>query len=224
MATAGQLQMYNKVDATEMFGLDHRARCTGCLFHPLPEDFQIHRVHVYHDEKAPDAVVYSIWLEDHTLGNMLRMELLRNKDVLFAGYKVPHPYNHMIELRVQTLPKSSPEEAVRLAIRNLKFEMKSMLSQFDTQVAKLHAQEAAQDPARARRAPRAPPRRDEARDTDSAAGQTEGVAFDEEGSGVEERSFQAHLEEFERMADHTTTSCSPSPGADGDGDAPMEDA
>merc|ERR1719198_244695 len=92
---------------------------------------KIHRIHQWKDEKVPDAVVFQIWLEDHTLGNILRMELLRNENVLFAGYKVPHPLDHMIELRIQTLPKSSPEQALRRAVRNLRQETRSMLEQFD---------------------------------------------------------------------------------------------
>merc|ERR1712183_112843 len=107
--------MFNKMEISEMFGLDIRAKDdrTGT----------IHRVHIYPDEKVPNACVFHIWLEDHTLGNSIRMELLRNEDVIFAGYKVPHPLNHMIELRVQTLPTTSPEAAVRHAISNLKFEL-----------------------------------------------------------------------------------------------------
>merc|ERR1711933_314742 len=110
--------MYNKMEVGEMFGLDQRAYDTRYG--------AIRRVQIWPDEKVPDAVVFKIWLEDHTLGNILRMELLRNEDVLFAGYKVPHPLDHMIELRVQTLPKSSPEMAVRLAIANLKSGAKSI--------------------------------------------------------------------------------------------------
>jgi len=140
MATPGQLQMYNKVEISEMFGLDHRAK------NPLTG--KIERIHIKPDEKVPDAVVYDIWLEDHTLGNSLRMELLRNELVLFAGYKVPHPLNNMIELRVQTLPKTTPEIAVRTAIRNLKAECKSMLEQFDEGVAACQAAAAAKEPIR----------------------------------------------------------------------------
>jgi len=129
MATPGQLQMYNKLEINEMFSLDHRAHDKRIN--------QIHRIHIYPDEKVPDAAVFHIWLEDHTLGNILRMELLRNENVLFAGYKVPHPLDHMIELRVQTLPKSSPEMALRRAVLNLRTECKSMLDQFDQGVAAL---------------------------------------------------------------------------------------
>merc|ERR1719408_57352 len=115
--------MYNKLEVSEMFSLDHRAHDERAG--------RIHRIHVYPDEKVPDAAIFKVWLEDHTIGNILRMELLRNEKVLFAGYKVPHPLDHMIELRVQTLPKSSPEQALRRAVANLRTECKSMLNQFD---------------------------------------------------------------------------------------------
>eukprot|EP00931_Biecheleriopsis_adriatica_P009999 TRINITY_DN111093_c0_g1_i1.p1 TRINITY_DN111093_c0_g1~~TRINITY_DN111093_c0_g1_i1.p1 ORF type:complete len:228 (+),score=58.58 TRINITY_DN111093_c0_g1_i1:87-770(+) len=133
MATPGQLQMYNKIEVSEMFGLDHRARDET--------DGKIKRIHLQEDPKVPDAMIFKIWLEDHTLGNILRMELLRNENVLFAGYKVPHPLDNMIELRVQTLPKSSPEQAVRHAVANLRVETKSMLDQFDEGVGQLRAAE-----------------------------------------------------------------------------------
>merc|ERR1712039_233016 len=46
----------------------------------------------------------------------------------------------MIELRVQTVPKSSPEIVLRHAIANLRAETKSMLDQFDEGVAKFQAE------------------------------------------------------------------------------------
>lgn len=54
------------------------------------------------------------------------MELLRNEAVLFAGYKVPHPLEHRIELRVQTTPAETPEAALRHAARNLQSECKGI--------------------------------------------------------------------------------------------------
>ena len=37
------------------------------------------------DTKNPNAGLYKIRLHDHTLGNALRMQLLRDDKVLFAG-------------------------------------------------------------------------------------------------------------------------------------------
>lgn len=66
--------------------------------------------------------------EDHTLANLLRMQLIRDPDVLFVGYKHPHPLDHHIELRVQTSTntragKYMPPEAVRVALMDLSAEI-----------------------------------------------------------------------------------------------------
>lgn len=39
--------------------------------------------------------------EDHTLGNLLRQKMLEDNAVYFAAYKVPHPLENKMELRVQ---------------------------------------------------------------------------------------------------------------------------
>lgn len=40
------------------------------------------------DQKVPNAAIFTINKEDHTLGNMIRDQLLKDPNVLFAGYKV----------------------------------------------------------------------------------------------------------------------------------------
>eukprot|EP00413_Alexandrium_margalefii_P003545 CAMPEP_0204519412 /NCGR_PEP_ID=MMETSP0661-20131031/4720_1 /ASSEMBLY_ACC=CAM_ASM_000606 /TAXON_ID=109239 /ORGANISM="Alexandrium margalefi, Strain AMGDE01CS-322" /LENGTH=222 /DNA_ID=CAMNT_0051524913 /DNA_START=91 /DNA_END=755 /DNA_ORIENTATION=+ len=208
MATPGQLQMYNKLEVGEMFGLDHRSMDSRIG--------KIHRIHVYPDEKVPNAVTYHVWLEDHTLGNLLRMELLRNESVLFAGYKVPHPLNHMIELRVQTLPKTSPEIALRHAIANLKEECKSMLDQFDEGVRQYKETVAKSQPPPAVAGALTGPGRgrfgDGTLETSDVPHSTseEPDGLYSPGGDERDQQFQAQLEEFERVAGQTSTSFSPS--------------
>jgi DNA-directed RNA polymerase II subunit RPB11 len=43
-----------------------------------------------------NSVTYRIELEDHTVGDLLRIYLLKNKDVKFAGYRVPHPLDDIL--------------------------------------------------------------------------------------------------------------------------------
>ncbi|XP_025085110.1 DNA-directed RNA polymerases I and III subunit RPAC2-like [Pomacea canaliculata] len=40
--------------------------------------------------------------EDHTLGNALRYIIMKNPEVEFCGYSVPHPSENKIHLRIQT--------------------------------------------------------------------------------------------------------------------------
>mmetsp|Transcript_11905 Transcript_11905/g.23100 ORF Transcript_11905/g.23100 Transcript_11905/m.23100 type:complete len:214 (-) Transcript_11905:76-717(-) len=205
MATPGQLQMYNKLEVGEMFGLDHRAMDTRVG--------KIHRIHVYPDEKVPNAATYVVWLEDHTLGNILRMELLRNEAVLFVGYKVPHPLNHMIELRIQTMPRTSPEAVLRHAIVNLKAEVKSMLDQFDEGVKAFkdtQAKKLAANPGTVI-VERPSVLMEQSSDAPFSTSE-ERIVTDSPDMEAEERDqrFQAQLEEFERVAGGTSTSFSPS--------------
>ena len=41
--------------------------------------------------------------EDHTFGNLLRMQLLRDNRVRYAGYIHPHPLISRVDVKVQTL-------------------------------------------------------------------------------------------------------------------------
>jgi DNA-directed RNA polymerase II subunit RPB11 len=38
-----------------------------------------------------NGATYILHLEDHTIGDLLRIFLLKRKDVRFAGYRMPHP-------------------------------------------------------------------------------------------------------------------------------------
>ncbi|KAF1851190.1 RBP11-like subunits of RNA polymerase [Cucurbitaria berberidis CBS 394.84] len=40
--------------------------------------------------------------EDHTLGNALRYVIMKNPDVEFCGYSIPHPSEAKMNLRIQT--------------------------------------------------------------------------------------------------------------------------
>ena len=57
-------------------------------------------------------------------------QLLRDPQVLFAGYKVPHPLEHKFVLRVQTTPDYSPQEALSNAITDLISEIAALEVRF----------------------------------------------------------------------------------------------
>ncbi|XP_026480569.1 DNA-directed RNA polymerase II subunit RPB11-like [Ctenocephalides felis] len=76
------------------------------------------------DTKVPNAAIFTVNKEDHTLGNMIRDQLLKDPDVLFAGYKVPHPLEHKFVLRIQTTSLlTSPQKAFMSAITDLIAEL-----------------------------------------------------------------------------------------------------
>ncbi|KAG5437525.1 hypothetical protein PCANB_000953 [Pneumocystis canis] len=84
------------------------------------------------DPKVPNAANITVLNEDHTLGNMLRAQLLQDERVLFAGYRVSHPIlEHKFVLRVQTEEGYEPREAVSNASRDLLYQLTQLRSNFE---------------------------------------------------------------------------------------------
>ncbi|KAI8826677.1 RBP11-like subunits of RNA polymerase [Fimicolochytrium jonesii] len=86
------------------------------------------------DTKIPNAATFHIEKEDHTLGNLLRMELLNNRKVLFAGYRMPHPLDHSIDLKVQTTPETSPLQVMQEDINGVIKQISQIKRKFESEV------------------------------------------------------------------------------------------
>lgn len=57
-------------------------------------------------------------------------QLLKDPNVLFAGYKNPHPLEYKFVLRVQTMMGYSPQEALSNAITDLISEVSLLEERF----------------------------------------------------------------------------------------------
>ncbi|XP_028399035.1 DNA-directed RNA polymerase II subunit RPB11-a-like [Dendronephthya gigantea] len=88
------------------------------------------KITITKDTKVPNAAHFTVNKEDHTLGNLLRAQLLKDPQVLFAGYKCPHPLESKFVLRVQTTSDSSPQEAFTNAITDLISEVSLLEERF----------------------------------------------------------------------------------------------
>ena len=86
------------------------------------------------DTKIANAGAFQVLCEDHTLGNTVRMQLHRNPEVLFAAYQVPHPLANHVLIRIQTTKRTTPVEALKNALEELKGEMSDIKGQFIEQV------------------------------------------------------------------------------------------
>ena len=48
----------------------------------------------------PYNATYSFVEEDHTLGNIVRNQIVKNKHVDFCAYSMPHPSEQIVNVRV----------------------------------------------------------------------------------------------------------------------------
>ncbi|XP_074604558.1 DNA-directed RNA polymerase II subunit RPB11 [Brevipalpus obovatus] len=89
------------------------------------------KITIEKETKVPNAAIFMINKEDHSLGNLIRTQLLKDPNVIFAGYKVPHPLEHKFILRVQTSGSDyTPQEALKNAITDLISEVSLIEERF----------------------------------------------------------------------------------------------
>ncbi|KAA8643242.1 hypothetical protein EYZ11_008610 [Aspergillus tanneri] len=57
--------------------------------------------------------------EGHTLGNALRYAIMKNPQVEFCGYTIPHPSETKMNLRIQTYDTTNAVEALEKGLESL---------------------------------------------------------------------------------------------------------
>merc|ERR1712227_520747 len=109
---------------------------------PRFESFMLYegekKIEVKKEVNVSDAALFTLNREDHTLGNILKTQLLRDPKVLFAGYKNPHPLENRVIIRVQTTPDYTPQEAFTNAITDLLSELSLLEERFKQQMKDYH--------------------------------------------------------------------------------------
>ncbi|KAF8918619.1 RBP11-like subunits of RNA polymerase [Mucidula mucida] len=70
---------------------------------------------------SPDdsCATFRIHDESHTIGNALRWMLMKNPNVEFCGYSVPHPSENFIHVRIQMYNDLSSLDAMVTALDDL---------------------------------------------------------------------------------------------------------
>ncbi|RYH12541.1 hypothetical protein EON65_38015 [archaeon] len=70
-------------------------------------------------------------LVDHTIGNLLRIQLLRDPSVRYSGYRMPHPLIFDTHIRIETQDaKFTPVQAFESALEDLKLETDILTDKF----------------------------------------------------------------------------------------------
>ena len=67
------------------------------------DESQENRLTYTPDSKKPNAATFVMHKEDHTLGNLIRIQLLRDPNVRFAAYRMPHPLIYETHIRIETM-------------------------------------------------------------------------------------------------------------------------
>jgi DNA-directed RNA polymerase subunit L len=88
------------------------------------------RIRCVRDTKVEHAATFVIAREDHTVGCALRGALAADADVVFAGYRIPHPLEHAMHVRVATTGVRTPREAVSKALDDLADEVVDVRAKF----------------------------------------------------------------------------------------------
>ncbi|KAK6350765.1 RNA polymerase subunit AC19 [Orbilia javanica] len=58
--------------------------------------------------------------EDHTLGNALRWIIMKNPQVEFCGYSIPHPSETKMNMRIQTYGEITAKDALIKGLADLR--------------------------------------------------------------------------------------------------------
>ena len=66
-----------------------------------------------------------------------RRQLHRDKEVLFAGYKLPHPLEYRMLVKVQTRGRRTPRDVLDAALSDLVDEVEDMKAKFRVRLVKL---------------------------------------------------------------------------------------
>lgn len=71
------------------------------------------------DGSTDTAASFQIDGEDHTLGNALRYLIMKNPEVEFCGYSIPHPSEDKMNIRIQTYDNASAETVLDKGLQDL---------------------------------------------------------------------------------------------------------
>lgn len=94
----------------------------------------IFRVSINLDTRLPNTAMFTVQREDHTLGNVLSRRMQQEPHVLYAGYRVPHPLEHVFCLKIQTENSTTPIAALQQGIDNLISDLSVLEDRFKAEV------------------------------------------------------------------------------------------
>lgn len=99
------------------------------------DDSNISKLTFTSDSKRTNTGTFVLAKEDHTIGNLIRMQLLRDPKVRFSAYRMPHPLIHDCHIRIETIDsRFTPINAFESALADLQLETETLTRAFDNAV------------------------------------------------------------------------------------------
>ncbi|CAO3575040.1 unnamed protein product [Mortierella alpina] len=84
----------------------------------------------------PQCATFCLQDEDHTLGNALRWTLMKNPEVDFASYSIPHPSETRTNVRIQTSDNTTAVDAIFKGLDDLTDICSHVIQTFQAELAK----------------------------------------------------------------------------------------
>ena len=88
------------------------------------------RVQYEKSTKIENFATIMVTDEDHTLGNVVRQQLLKDHRVRFAGYRRPHPLFDEVEIKVQSNGEVEPWKLVEDSCLNVVHQIDAIDASF----------------------------------------------------------------------------------------------
>lgn len=90
------------------------------------------------------SATYSFVGEDHTLGNLVRNQIVKNKHVEFCAYSVPHPSEAVANVRIQLAEASAgagvdTDKVLKASLKRVSRVCDALTEKFQTRLAEFKA-------------------------------------------------------------------------------------
>ncbi|KAI1393406.1 RBP11-like subunits of RNA polymerase [Hypoxylon trugodes] len=99
---------------------------------PFEEEEEPQRVRIL-PGSSETAASFEFLKEGHTLGNALRYIIMKNPDVEFCAYAIPHPSEDKMNLRIQTYDTTTAAAALAKGLQDLEDLCDVVADEFWTQ-------------------------------------------------------------------------------------------
>ena len=94
-----------------------------------------HKLEIINESSFDEySKTFTINDEDHTLANSLRYLVMKNPNVVFCGYTIPHPSEIKVNFRIQTNTNTTALDVLEKGLNDLNAQCEHILNVFQTSV------------------------------------------------------------------------------------------